>query len=202
MKSSWRALLAGVLVAACGSEPSADAPHGSAADSAQPGTAGGTVDTTPKASQPASGATAITLAADGLEVTAGAPQALAFGAARTRVLADVGGVLGEPAEQGMQEECPAGPLYQVSYAGGLQLVFQDSAFVGWFAPQGSPLRTVRGIGPGSTLGQLKTAYPATTVEETSLGHEFAAAELYGVVTDTTDGGAVEVIFAGINCIFR
>jgi hypothetical protein len=58
------------------------------------------------------------------------------------------------------------------------------------------------VGPGSTLGQLRAAYPATKVEETSLGQEFDAGELYGIVTDTTDAGQVQVVFAGTNCIFR
>ena len=121
---------------------------------------------------------------------------------RLEVLAGVGGVMGEPREQGTMGECPSGPLYQVGYGGGLQLNFQDSAFVGWFAGEGAALRTARGIGPGSTLGQLRTAYPATTVEETSLGTEFAADELYGIVTSASDEAKVQVMFAGTNCIFR
>jgi hypothetical protein len=191
-----------LALAACGPDRPADTAGDTvraSADSAS-GTVAPAVDTLPPA---APAPRSIALAADGLEVIdGGAPQRLPFGAARTRVLADVGGVLGQPAQQGMQEECPAGPLYQVGYAGGLQLVFQDSAFVGWFAQSGSTLRTARDIGPGSTLGQLKAAYPATKVEETSLGHEFDAGDLWGIVTDTTDAGEVEVIFAGINCIFR
>jgi len=194
-------LLAAALLAACGSEPSGDAVGRSVPDSAA---ATAAPDSVPQDAGPARGAPAITLAADGLELSGGggAPRRLAFGAPRARVLADVGAVLGEPREQGMQEECPAGPLYQASYAGGLQLSFQDSAFVGWFAQEGSALRTAPGVGPGSTLGELKAAYPATKVEETSLGHEFDAGELWGIVTDTTGAGQVQVMFAGINCIFR
>ncbi len=197
-------LLAAALLAACGAEPSADAPSNPAADSAaSAAAAGGAVDTPPQASGPDQGAPAIVLAPDGLDVTGGgAPKRLAFGGRQASVLADVGAVLGQPREQGMQEECPAGPLYHVAFAQGLDLQFRDSAFVGWFARQGSTLRTAQGVGPGSTLGQLKAAYPATTVQETSLGSEFAAGELYGVLANPSDAGAVEVMFAGINCIFR
>ena len=190
----------GIALAACGPDRPADDTSSASADSASATVSPAAVDTVrvPETAPPS-----VTLASDGLGVIAdGAPQRLAFGAARARVLAEVGAVLGQPAEQGMQEECPAGPLYQVRYACGLQLVFQDSAFVGWFAQPGSTLRTAREIGPGSTLGQLKAAYPATKVEETSLGHEFDAGGLWGIVTDTSDTGVVEVAFAGINCIFR
>lgn len=174
---------------------SADSAAASSVETASAGTAAPAADSTTRA---------ITLAADGLQVAggAGAPRRLAFGSGRARVLAEVGAVLGEPSQQGTMEECPSGPLYQVSYAAGMQLSFQDSAFVGWFARQNSRQRTAAGIGPGSTLAQLRAAYPATKVEETSLGWEFDAGELYGIVTDTTAAGAVEVVFAGINCIFR
>jgi hypothetical protein len=198
-------LLTAVLLAACGSEPSPDAAARPAPDSAAtaPAAAGTPADTLPAGPATGRGAPAIVLAPGGLNVTGGgAPKQLAFGSPRAGVLADVGAVLGAATEQGIQEECPAGPLYQVSYAGGLQLVFQDSAFVGWFAGEGSTLRTAPGIGPGSTLGQLRSAYAGVTMEETSLGHEFAAGELYGIVADTSSAGAVQVVFAGINCIFR
>ena len=188
------------LLAACGSEPSPDAAGRTVTADSAPATA--VADTAPAASAAPGMERTLTLASDGLELHAGStPRRLAFGSGRKQVLAEVGGILGEPREQGRMDECPAGPMDHVQYAG-LQLNFQDSAFVGWFAGERAALRTARGIGPGSTLGQLRTAYPATKVEETSLGHEFDAGELWGIVTDTTGAGQVQVIFAGINCIFR
>jgi hypothetical protein len=200
-------LLATLLLAACGSEPSQDAAAGAAPDSAVQAPAavvGQTPDTVSSATAPDRGAKTIVIAPDGLTIGggAGAPKRLAFGGAQAGVLADVGAALGEPKEQGNQEECPAGPLYHASYTSDLQVVFQDGEFVGWFAREGSRFRTAEGIGPGSTLGELKKAYPATTVEESSLGHEFAAGELYGVVTGPSEAATVEVMFAGTNCIFR
>jgi hypothetical protein len=204
MNASWRALLAAALLAACGSEPSADVARGAAPDSAQVAPVGnaGTVDTAAPASQPSPGAPAIVLAPDGLQVTGGAaPSKIAFGTPQARVLMEAGAVLGAPRNGGMQEECPAGPLYQTTFAA-VQLVFQDSAFVGWAAQTGSPLRTAEGVGPGSTLAQIRAAYPAVTVDQTSLGTEFAAGDLYGVFTDSTASSPLEIMFAGINCIFR
>lgn len=199
------ALLTLVLLSACGSESSGDAARGSATDStaATPAAAPNPVDTPAPAPAAQTAAPAIVLAPDGVSVTGGnAPQQLAFGSPRAGVLAAVSGVLGEPGEQANQDECPAGPLQSARYGAGLELVFRESEFVGWNVRQGSTLRTAAGIGPGSTLGQLKAAYPAATVEETSLGMEFAASDLYGIVTDASDAGVVEFMFAGINCIFR
>lgn len=196
-------LLLVLAVAACATDRPADAAgDGRATDSAGAPVVQAPGDTMPAAPGAMPAEAAILLAANGLEHTASADPWLTFGMGQTKVLADAGGVLGQPVEQGTMGECPSGPLYQVAYAGGLQLSFQDSAFVGWFARQGSPFRTVRGLGPGTTLGQLRRAYPSTKVEETSLGYEFAANELYGTVTDTTDAGVVEVVFAGTSCIFR
>jgi hypothetical protein len=190
-------LLAAILAAACGGESGEGGVRGSTPDSA----GAAPVSDTGDASAPvpaAEPAASVVLAPDGV-VVGGAR--VAFGGGREQVLAAVGGVLGAPQEQGTNEECPAGPLGFTQYAG-LQLVFQDGSFVGWFAQEGSPLRTGQGIGVGSTLGQLKAAYPAATVEETSLGTEFAANELYGIVTNPSDEGKVQVMFAGTNCIFR
>lgn len=199
-------LLTTFLLAACGAEPPRNAAAGASPDSAAQAPAAvvrETADTTSPATAPERAAASIVLAPDGLTVGgAGAPKRLAFGSAQAGVLADVGAVLGQPKEQGIQEECPAGPLYHALYASGLQVVFQDDEFVGWAAREGSSFRTAQGIGPGSTLGELKKAYPAATVQETSLGHEFAAGDLYGIVTGPSDTAMVKMMFAGTNCIFR
>jgi hypothetical protein len=203
-------LMAVLLLAACGSEPSDDAVRAPVPDSAAaapsaavPPAAGGAGDST--AAAPAA-PPSVVLAPDGVEITngAGAPARLAFGAARDPVLAQVGAVMNGPGEQAEQEECPAGPLTTTQYPSGLQLVFQDGNFVGWAAQPrpGSTLRTAPGIGIGSTVGQLRAAYPVATVGETSLGIEFTAGDLYGIVSDSTAAGQVEIMFAGINCIFR
>lgn len=193
------ALVAAVLLAACGSERTGEAGGGSVPDSTIAASAPA-ADTAQAAadSQPGRGGPAVVLAPDGLEVGG---RRIAFGTPQAPALAEAGRALGAAENQGRQEECPAGPLYQTTY-GGVQLVFQDSAFVGWAADSGSTLRTAQGVGPGSTLGQIRAAYPAATVDQTSLGTEFAAGDLYGVFTDSTESAPLEIMFAGINCIFR
>jgi hypothetical protein len=195
------ALLALVLLAACGAEQSEYAAPPGAADSAAAPAAAAT-DAVPSASAPADTQRAVVLAPDAVEIAGAGARRIAFGESQASAVAGVTAVLGAPAEQGTQEECGSGPLDYASYGAGLQLQFQDGRFVGWFANEGSTLRTAPGIGPGSTLAQLKAAYPAATVGETSLGQEFTAGDLFGVLTDATDAGKVQVMFAGINCIFR
>jgi hypothetical protein len=203
MTNSRCLLLAVLVLAACGSE-GGEAPRSSADSAAAPSTSAVPGADSAPAPAAAPAARTVVLAPDGLELAGGGGGAerLAFGASRARVLAAVGAVLGEPRQQGAQEECPAGPLYHAQYAAGLQVVFQDSAFVGWSADEGSAFRTAAGVGPGSPVAQLRAAHPAATIEETSLGMEFASSGLYGIVTDSTAAGQVQMMFAGTNCIFR
>lgn len=191
-------LLAAILAAGCGGGSDQGEVRGSAPDSAGAAAAVRGTDSAAAGAAAEPLPASVVLAPDGLDV-GGAK--LAFGGGREQVLAAVGAALGTPQEQGTNEECPAGPLAHAQYPG-LQLVFQDGSFVGWFAGEGSALRTAQGVGPGSTLGQLKAAYPAATVAETSLGSEFAADDLYGIVTTPSDEGKVQVMFAGTNCLFR
>jgi hypothetical protein len=202
MNSLLRVVPALVLLAACGSEAPVDERRGAAVDSAAAPAGAGTVDTMPVDSRPDRGAPGVVLRPDGLEITGGgAPRRLAFGEGQAGVVTEAGAVLGPPRNGGMQEECPAGPLYQTTFTA-LQLVFQDSAFVGWAAQRPSALRTAEGIGPGSTLTEIRAAYPAATVDQTSLGTEFSAGDLYGVFADSAGSEDLEILFAGINCIFR
>lgn len=194
-------LIALLLLAGCGSESSADDARTADADS----TGSRSADASPADSASAATvAPVLALAPNGVEIARGADtrERIAFGAARDTVLARVGAMMRAPGEQAENAECPAGPLTTAKYPSGLQLVFQEGRFVGWAAESASGPRTTAGIGPGSTLGQLRAAYPAATVDESSLGMEFAAGDLYGIVTDSTAAGRVEILFAGINCIFR
>lgn len=194
-------LFALLLLAACGSESADDAAIPARDSAAAPSPAARAVDSAVAAAE---ARPVIMLAQDGLRITGGAqtPARVAFGTGREQVLGQVSGVLDGQGEAAEQAECPAGPLTTTEYPAGLELVFQEGKFVGWAAEPGTALRTEAGIGPGSTLGQLRAAYPAATVDETSLGIEFMAGELYGVVSDSTAAGQVEIMFAGINCIFR
>jgi hypothetical protein len=102
---------------------------------------------------------------------------------------------------GIREECPAGPLYQPTFGGAAGFSGQCVRGPGR-ADRFSPADR-RGSRPRLHVKpDPRAAYPAATVDQTSLGTEFAAGDLYGVFTDSTASSPLEIMFAGINCIFR
>jgi hypothetical protein len=140
------------------------------------------------------------LAADG--VTVGA-QSIVFSTNREASVAAVQSALGAPTEQGTNPECGAGPLDNVDFAGGVTLFLQDGKFVGWSIDgrNGSPYKTAKGLGIGSTLEQLRAAGDVM-VQATSLGNEFTAGEISGLLTTDMPDGKVTNIWAGTTCAFR
>lgn len=100
-------------------------------------------------------------------------------------------------------ECGAGPLDQASWPDGLSLYFQDGGFVGW-ALDGrakGALTTAAGIGPGSTRRALEAAY-TVTVELSTLGNEFSAGELFGILDGPGADARITAMWAGVSCNFR
>ena len=146
----------------------------------------------------------VQLAADGLALASSAgSRHLAFNGAHDATVQAVTAVLGEPADQGTNPECGAGPLDSVDYKGGLALFFQDGKFVGWDLDgrDGSSLKTAGGIGIGSTLQQLRDAGDVA-VQDTSLGIEFTAGEMSGLLTANRPEGKITSLWAGTICAFR
>lgn len=99
------------------------------------------------------------------------------------------------ATQGTNPECGAGSLDYTQWDD-LTLWFQNDQFVGWASNQPG-LTTPSGIGVGSTQAQLQAAYDAT-ITPSSLGMEFSAGDLFGVLKDAK----VEALWAGVSCVFR
>ena len=46
------------------------------------------------------------------------------------------------------------------------------------------------------------AHPAVAVSQTTIGTEFAADGVYGILSGTGDDARVTTLWAGVNCIFR
>lgn len=161
---------------------------------------------------------------DGLRLIdpkSGASRPLAFGVGETQ-LQRVTEKLKGPAKAGRNTECGAGPLAYLSWQDGLTLYSLDGLFAGWaltdqgtipVSPQASTkgqgtkdmisarLTTVSGIGIGSTRTQLLDAYDAR-IEQTSLGTEFNAAGLSGLLDGTGPKAKVTNLWSGLNCSFR
>ena len=119
-----------------------------------------------------------------------------------------------PAEAGRAEECGAGPLAYLSWKDGLTLYALDGLFAGWAldaadspsakGKDGKPvprLTTISGIGIGSTRADLLGAYDAK-IEQTTLGTEFNAAGLSGILDGTGAKAKVTNLWSGVNCVFR
>lgn len=134
----------------------------------------------------------------------GSTRLLSFGMDSSAVLAALTRALGEPASRGANEECGAGAMAFAAFDGGLSTNFQAGRFVGWSArASGSPhtLTTMSGIGVGSTRAALDSVYTAK-VGESSLGEEFSAGALSGVLDGKGASARITNLWAGTNCIAR
>ena len=154
---------------------------------------------------------ALALAPDGVSIVLdnGSTRHANFGMARDVVVPMVSAALGKPTDTGQNTECGQGPMEMVDFKGGLSMQFQDGKFVGWDLDgrganenQGGGFTTMNGIGIGSTLKDLRGAFGSVTVENSSLGDEFAAGELGGLLTSLKPDATITHIWAGSTCQFR
>ncbi|MDQ3057443.1 MAG: hypothetical protein M3Q96_06855 [Pseudomonadota bacterium] len=105
------------------------------------------------------------------------------------------------------EECGAGPLDMATWPNGLTVMSQDDRFVGWSVSRGAAdggnagLATMAGIGFGSTRRELEAAY-AANIRETTLGEEFVAGDVFGVLDGTGPSARITAMWAGASCNFR
>lgn len=103
----------------------------------------------------------------------------------------------------MLEECGAGPLQATRFAG-VTLASQDGKFAGWWVDQREAAprpATERGISIGSTREALEAAYSVESFES-SLGQEFTADGLAGVIEGEGRLAKVSHLWAGATCIMR
>lgn len=183
------------LLAACSSEPdsSTKADVRESGNTADPGAA--QLDTL--------GAfPSLAVEAEGLRLVqpdSGVSRSLPFGTERSAVMTALL-FLDSPEESGALEECGAGPLDYVSWPG-LTLHFQGGKLAGWTAREGRSIATVAGIGPGSSRAELVRAYRAS-IFESSLGTEFDAGGVFGLLDGPGDQARVTHLWAGANCIMR
>jgi len=185
-----------VVVAACSPEAAPKSNEAAApANMSQPASA----------AAPISSAPALAIEPEGLRLfdrASGSARAIPFGTGRDAVLAALA-FRGDPASSNRLEECGAGPLDQSSWADGLTLYFQDGKLAGWAIGEDGKgtITTAAGIGIGSSRAELEAAYEAQ-VFESSLGTEFAAGELFGVLDGAGPKAKITNLWAGASCVMR
>ena len=132
----------------------------------------------------------------------GAARAIPFGTAQAAAITAVAASVGGAAPQvTTNEECGAGPTQFAQFSNGLQLLFQGGTFQGWYVDKGG-LTTVDGVGVGTTRGDLNSARTVEMDTESTLGAEFTAGDVGGILSDATPNGTVESLYAGLTCFFR
>ena len=155
----------------------------------------------------ATGKAAVALDPGGLMIViadTGSTRMLDFGLPQAQVIEIVTRVAGAPEPVTTNSECGAGPMQFAEFPGGLTLLFQDDRLAGWSVGPGGSGKpsTMSGVGVGSTRSDLVAAYSGVEVSETSLGQEFSAGGLYGVLDGPGAAGKIEVMWAGTSCVFR
>ena len=137
-----------------------------------------------------------------VDTQSGAARPLPFGMPQDQLLALLEAFRG-PADGGTNSECGAGPLDYAVWADGLTLHFQEDRFAGWaLDPRAAGAHaTMSGIAPGSTRRELEAVYEVQ-VEETTLGTEFHAGGLEGILDGQGQDARISVMWAGVSCVFR
>ena len=198
------AVTACILLSACGSGRSEETNAASVANTAT--APANQAATATSASNMAAAATQdLAVEAEGLRLVdtrSGAARPLPFGMPKDQLLALLESFRG-PADGGTNSECGAGPLDYAVWADGLTLHFQEDRFVGWaLDPRAAGAHaTMSGIGPGSTRRELEAAYEVQ-VEETTLGTEFHAGGLEGILDGQGQDARISAMWAGVSCVFR
>ncbi len=176
-------------------------PAGEAADAPASETPPAAETASDPAEQPAA-EIAVALDGEGLRLVdpaSGSTRLVPFGGLQAETIAALSGPLGAPTETGTNPECPPGSLDYAQFGGDTTLYFQDGAFAGWFTRDASQ-STLNGISPGSTRAELDGSGSEIELTETSLGQEFDAGGVYGIMNE--DASAVDLLWAGANCFAR
>jgi hypothetical protein len=144
----------------------------------------------------------VLLGGEGLQLAAAGGQparTIAFEAPMSETLAALTTSLGAAPERSTNEECGSGPMEMAQWGERLTAFFQEGTLVGWESDGG--LQTAGGLRVGSTRGELNRL-PGLSVEQSSLGVEFTAGGLSGLLESNAPDAKVTDLWAGDICAFR
>lgn len=132
--------------------------------------------------------------------SSGASRLIAFGDDSRQSAETLGRVLGETEPVSVEnEECQLG---FARWSNGLTVWSDSSHFVGWsLARHSPPLATAAGVKLGSSRAELEAAYQAE-IFESSLGTEFSAGGLAGLLDSARADARISNLWAGQTCIAR
>ncbi|MGZ8285490.1 MAG: hypothetical protein ACXWUQ_07700 [Allosphingosinicella sp.] len=191
--------LTGLLLlslAACDAEPAGnDGTANGAANSAVSANA------SPDRPAPAAAAAPIVLEGSGLRIPgASPPRTLTFDMPKAATVEALTRILGRPpTESGVNEECGGGGMEFAAWEGEVTAWFMDDRFAGWDSK--SALKTLEGVGIGSGRAEV-AALPGFEVEESTLGTEFRAGGLSGILASKAPDAKVTQLWGGATCVFR
>ena len=128
------------------------------------------------------------------------PRTLTFDTPEATAIEAVTAALGSPAtERGVNEECGGGSLAFAAWRDNITIWFLDSRFAGW--ENKGTLKTAGGVGIGSSRADV-AALPGFEVGESTLGTEFSAGALNGILASAAPDAKVIHLWAGADCVFR
>jgi hypothetical protein len=141
---------------------------------------------------------AVALEADGLRLADG--RRLAFGAAKDEVVKDLTTAIGKPpTEQSENDECGGGFLDSAGWDGKFYARFDEGKFTGW--EDRGLFQTESGLKVGSPRAQV-AAITGVAIEESTLGMEFSAGGLGGVLASKAPDAKVTDFWGGATCVAR
>lgn len=128
------------------------------------------------------------------------PARLEFGTPKSATIDALTKALGAaPGEQGANEECGGGGLEFAAWQGEITLWFESGRFVGW--DEKGKLKTAGGLGLGAGRSDL-VALEGLEIEESTLGTEFRAGGLGGILDSKGPGARITHLWGGSTCVFR
>jgi hypothetical protein len=122
---------------------------------------------------------------------------LAFGTSQAQAITATTAALGDPKARGTNADCPNGPVDFARWESGFTLHFRDAALVGWTGAPG--VTNMAGIGVGSTRRDLTDVLDAR-IKQTSLGTQFTAGGLTGILASDAANAKIEAMWAGEGCV--